>query len=746
MPTVLEAKAAGANITEATVAVIGNPNTGKTTVFNQLTGLRQNTGNYPGVTVEKTAGRMHLKEQALTVLDLPGTYSLDANSLDERVVIDVLSGNLPGEPQPNLLVVVADASNIKRNLFLASQVAEFGIPMVLVLNLWDVAQRRGIRIDAKRLESQLGTVVVPMNAKTGQGIDELKTAIAQTLAEPRHMTTPAWPDAVSEATRVITAAVEDKTGKPLPDYLARRMLFDNSPALADRWGHGEWRPTEEIHSGRKGLETAGMNPSNAEALLRYQALETLTAEAIETSPDRQPHSSESIDKLLCHRVWGFAIFLAIMGFVFQSVYAWAEPAMNAIEDSFGAAGEVVAPWLDTTPMLQSLVVDGIIGGVGGVVVFLPQIFILFFFVGLLESTGYMARAAFLMDRLFGWCGLNGKCFIPLLSSYACAIPGILAARTIEDPKARVATIFIAPLMSCSARLPVYVLFIGAFVEPIYGPLIAGATLFALHFVGLAVAIPIAAVLNRYILKTPPQPFLLEMPSYKVPGFRDLLLRMWLRGREFLVNAGTIIFAFSIIIWALLYFPHPESVAETARAEFVAEASDQRGATVAETESALAQDEAFAAAMDNYVSGEYLEQSVLARFGKFVQPVFEPMGMDWKLTVGVLASFPARELIVSTLGIIYRLGPDVDEETGSLRSMIARSTWQEGPRAGQPVVTLPVALAVMVFFALCMQCGATVATIAREVGWKWAGGSFATATLLAWVCAVAVYQIGTAIGL
>ncbi|MGF1451293.1 MAG: ferrous iron transporter B, partial [Opitutales bacterium] len=462
------------------------------------------------------------------------------------------------------------------------------------------------------------------------------------------------------------------------------------------------------------------------------------------SDEEAPRSGESIDELLCHRWFGLGFFFALMFAVFYSIYTLAGPFMDGIEGFFGWLGGLASPLLEGAPMLRSLVVDGIIGGVGGVVVFLPQIFILFFFIGLLEDTGYMARAAYLMDKLFSWCGLNGKCFIPLLSSYACAIPGILSARTIDDPKARLATILVAPLMSCSARLPVYVLFIAAFVQPVYGEFVAGLTLFLMHFVGLAVAAPLVWVLNRFVLKTPPQPFLLEMPRYRVPRVKDLVLRMWLQGREFLVNAGTVIFAFSIIIWALLYFPHPDGLPDDVTAEFVEETAAEQNVAPASIVSQLEEDEELAATLDNRIAGAYLEQSLLGRFGQFVQPVFAPAGFDWKLTVGVLASFPAREVIISTLGIIYNLGSEVDEESIGLREKLENARWERGDRAGQPVYTIPVAVALMVFFALCMQCGATVATIARETSWGWAAFSFFGNTAVAWVAAVVCYQVGSLI--
>ena len=394
-------------------------------------------------------------------------------------------------------------------------------------------------------------------------------------------------------------------------------------------------------------------------------------------------------------------------------------------------------------MLQSLIADGIIGGVGAFLVFLPQILVLFFFISLLEASGYMARAAFLMDKLFQWCGLNGKSFVPLLTSFACAIPGIMATRTINDNKARLITILVAPLMSCSARLPVYLLLIGAFIEPRYGSNVAGATLFAMHFVGALVAAPFAWVLNKTVNKgRKPTPFVMELPHYRVPQVKLILFRMYESGKEFVVRAGTVIFAMTIIIWALLYFPRPPELQDQLATEYIAQISQDSTSGIAES---IEHDANQSSELERQVAARYLEQSYMGRFGKFVQPIFEPAGYDWKITVGVLASFPAREIIISTLGITYALGGEVDEASDDLRNTLSHAKWETGPRTGEPVFNIPVALSIMVFFALCMQCGATLAVIAKELNWRWAAGSFIALTSLAWLAAVLVYQIGTLFG-
>ncbi len=705
------------------IALVGNPNTGKTTLFNRLTGARQKIGNYPGVTVEKKSGPWESGGRVFTLVDLPGTYSLAASSPDERVALDFLAGHLDGEEKPDAVVCVVDASNVVRNLFLASQVADIGLPMVIALNMADAADRAGITIDPALLSRCLGVPVVRMVATKGEGVDALGHAVAQAVDHGALMVQVPWPEAVDRAVKYLATGLEKEGASLLAPGELRRILFDPRSAVLERtgWPAGS-DPAPLLGAARDVLSAAGWHPLSAEALLRYEHLGHLTAAAVRFPEKRRRSPTERLDTVLTHRVWGLAVFVLMMFVVFQSIYRWAGPFMEAIEAVVASVGELVAPWLAPWPALQSLVVDGVVGGVGGVIIFLPQILILFFFIALLEDTGYMARGAFLMDKMFGWCGLNGKSFVPMLSSYACAIPGVLAARTIEDPRARLTTILVSPLMSCSARLPVYTLMIGAFIEPSFGAGLAGGMLFAIHVVGLAVAIPVAWAVNKFVLHTRPQPFLLEMPPYRLPRMRDIFWRMWERAREFLVRAGTVIVAMTIVIWALVYFPRPVEVRERVTADL----------SVLNDSSAV----------ERAVDAAYLEQSYLARAGRALQPVFDPAGFDWKITVGVLASFPAREVIISTLGTIYGVGHHADEGSDDLRSALTRDFWTHGPRAGHPVFTVPVALAVMVFFALCLQCGATVAVMAKEAGWRWALFGFAYMTALAWLGAVLTFQLGT----
>lgn len=712
---------------QLSVALIGNPNTGKTSLFNMLTGLQQQVGNYAGVTVEKKTGTWTLPNgERVDLIDLPGTYNLNAVSLDERVAVDVLAGHSADAAPPDLVIVVVDVENLRRNLYLASQASELGVPMVIALNCWDVAERKGLQIDSKLLEQRLGVPVVPTVARTRRGTGALAEAVTRALETRPILVRPRWPEAVMESLEYLRDELITQRGEALREGELQRLLFDKRSAVAERLKTTAPEREPILRRAREKLHMGGYQPDAAESLLRYRFLNPLLNDILERQAAMKKRStSESIDQLLLHRVWGLLVFVGMMYVVFQSVYTWAGPLMDLIEGGVGKLGDFAGGFLTATPMLQSLVVDGVIGGVGAFLVFLPQILVLFFFIALLEETGYMARAAFLMDKLFSWSGLNGKSFVPLLSSFACAIPGILATRTISDPKARCITILIAPLMSCSARLPVYLLMIGAFIEPQYGAAIAGLTLFAMHFIGVLLAGPLAWLLHRSL---PPyvtsQPFVMELPHYRVPQLSRIGHRLYKCGSEFIIRAGTVICAMTIVIWALLYFPRPPELAEAVEA------------TAAETSPALSP-----AQLEHRVNAAYLEQSFMGRFGRTVQPIFAPAGYDWKITIGVLASFPAREIIISTLGITYALGGEIDEGSDDLRTTLSKAKWESGPRAGEAVFNLPVALSIMVFFALCMQCGATVAVIAKELHWGWAAGSFFGLTALAWLAAVLTYQIG-----
>ncbi|HEY0867516.1 MAG TPA: ferrous iron transport protein B [Fimbriimonas sp.] len=696
------------------VAIVGNPNAGKTTLFNALTGSHQKVGNYPGVTVEKVSGYLSVGNRTVEVTDVPGLYSLAPVSEDERVAVGVIEGR-GVDRQPDLLVCVVDATNLERNLYLFTQVAEAGIPTVVALTMVDRLEQSGSQLDLTKFASLLGVDVVPIVGHKEKGIDDLGAAISRNLENPN---LPKFDLDLPGILESRVALLRERFARVGADFtkaeVRRELLQPTEEMVAYLRNFPEME--EAFAQARKDLRDEGME-ATADVENRYRWAGMVQLAVVQDRSAAPPKRSltDRLDTILTHRLFGFAIFVGIMYLVFQSIYSFSTPLMDGIDWMFGRLKEFVSPQLESAPVLQSLVVDGIIGGVGGVLVFLPQILILFFFISVMEGTGYLARAAFLMDRMLGWCGLNGRAFIPLLSSFACAIPGIMAARVMPDPKSRLATILVAPLMSCSARLPVYLLIIGAFVEPKFGPFWAGFALFAMHFLGLLLAIPIVWLLNRKMLKGRRLPFLLELPPYQWPKWKDVGLAMVMRGRIFVKTAGTIIVFMSILIWAASYFPRL-SPAETSRiaASAPAETADKR------------------------IAEASLANSFLGRFGKTIEPVFRPAGFDWRITTAILSAFPARETVVPSLGIIFALGDDVDDESIDLRTTLNRATWPDG----RPLFTPWTAVGLMVFFSLCAQCMATLATVKRETNsWKWPLFMFTYMTLLAYAGAVFVNYLG-----
>ena len=724
-----------------TIALVGNPNTGKTTLFNGLTGLFQRVGNYPGVTVERKSGRLSLSNGiAADLIDLPGSYSLAAHAPDEMIVSDILLGRLADEPEIDAVLAIVDASNLYRNLYLVSQVLELGLPAVIALNMSDIADARGIRIDVDRLSRCLGVPVVRVCANRRQGLGDLRRELGRVLhggSRPALSVVPGFPGGFPAAVDGIASVLQSHNGRGASACRAEAFR-----AIVDEGGYTERRLIEAhgddfraILRDVRGRFSAGNGLSALESEVRYKWIRGVLAEVVSQPEQLQKTPSDRIDRVLTHRVWGTLLFVAAMGVVFQAIYAWAGPLMDLVDGLFLVLSGWVGEWFPDGA-LKSLVQDGVIAGVGGVIIFLPQIAILFFFVAILEDCGYMARAAMLMDRLLTKCGLSGQSFIPMLSSFACAVPGIMATRTIEDRGTRLVTILVAPLMSCSARLPVYTILIGAFVpaRPLLGEWVGlqGLTLFAMYGVGAAAAVPVAWLLKKTLLRGETPPFILEFPSYKIPDRRTVGLRVYHSSRAFLVRAGSIILAATIVMWALAYFPRSaDTVAEYERHRETAEAS----LSGEELQRALGD-------LDARMAAELLNESFLGRAGHWIEPAVTPLGWDWRIGMATLASFPAREVIVATLGTIYSLGGGADESSEDLRSALRSATWDDG----RPVFNIPVALSVMVFFALCAQCASTLAVIRRETrSWGWTILTFAYMTVLAYVAALVTYQGTMALG-
>lgn len=744
-----------------TIAIIGNPNTGKSTLFNLLSGGHAHIGNFPGVTVEKKVGSVNWEGRSIDLVDLPGTYSLAPRSIDEMLAVDVLLGRQKSVPLPDAIVCIADASNLERNLYLFSQILDLSIPVVLVLNMCDLARSRGIKIDSQELSKKLKLPVVCAEAHQGIGVKELKAAILQIDVGSKHQPLALFPDVFYQERNLLKKKIQEQQEQEPPDFLVDRLLLDVGGYVESYFEHHTQNGLmEELSQARSRLKASGCAVPAIEARLRYGWTGNLLQDVVQQPTDHRVTVSDKIDRWMTHRVFGFVFFFLLMFFVFQSVFTWAGPTMDKIEEGQGFVEGAVESVISPGP-LRSLIVDGVIAGVGGVLIFLPQIVILYFFIAVLEDSGYMARAAFIMDRLMRSLGLSGKSFIPLMSSFACAVPGIMATRVIENRHERLTTILVAPLMSCSARWPVYTLFIAAFIPNIAYFSIAGSpvvtlqgmVLFGMSSIGALIAIPVAWFLKRICFKGDAAPFVMELPGYKWPSPRNVILRVYRRAKSFVVKAGTLIFATSIIIWAAGYFPgnHSEqfqiqtqietmdaSLSEIEDQLASVEESDQK--TLQELEhqqTLLTNKQVELYEKQNQVSSQLIESSFLGMAGHWIEPAVKPLGWDWKIGVGVIASFPAREVIISTLGTIYSLGGDVEDESGLIGSIRA-ATWPDGRK----VFNVPVAISIMVFFALCAQCAATLMVIRRETNsWFWPVVSFTYMTVLAYVGAFISYQVG-----
>lgn len=729
------------------VALVGNPNTGKSTLFGALAGVRQRVGNYPGVTVEKKIGRLEHDGRSMALVDLPGTYSLAPRSPDEMVAVDVLLGRQDDAPPIDAVLCIVDASNLERNLYLVSQVMELGLPTVVALNMTDVARQRGIAIDVARLEERLGAPVVETQAHKRQGIDQVKAALLRVADAARSPVETPFPqpfkDEVDRFSQLVNPPGDAAAAIPRP--LVERLLLDTSGYLQKHLlTNGRASLADELRTARERLAQAGCTVPAVEAMARYSWVAQIL-EGVVTRPAVRPKTlSDRIDRTLTHRLWGTLFFLAMMVLVFQSVFRVAEWPMVWIETAIGAVSELVQR-LIPEGAFQSLLVKGLIGGVGSVLIFLPQIVILFFFIAVLEDCGYMARAAYLMDKLMSRVGLSGKSFIPLLSSFACAIPGVMATRVIENRRDRLTTILVAPLMSCSARLPVYTLLIAAFIpNRSYAGIIGlqGLTMTAMYLVGIVTAVVVALVLKRTLLRGPTPPFVMELPTYKWPSAGTVLHRMVERGWSFVRRAGTLVVAVSVLVWAALYYPHNRAIVE---APFQGRMHDlqQRMASLPDDDPGRMAIEEEQADLRHAIEGAYHRQSILGRLGHLIEPGVRPLGWDWRIGSAAIASFPAREVVVATLGIIYNLGEEIDVadsgDRNRLQSVLKQATWEGSNR---PVFNIPVALSIMVFFALCAQCASTLVIIKRETNsWAWPAFTFAYMTVLAYLGALVTYQVG-----
>lgn len=698
------------------IALAGNPNSGKTTIFNNLTGARQHVGNYPGVTVEKKEGWLKHKDFHITVIDLPGTYGLSAYSPDELVARKVII-----DEKPDVLVDIVDASNLERNLYLTTQLMELEVPVVLVLNMADIAERNGIIINHELLSQLLGIPVVRAVGTKNEGTADILDAVvcSFTGTKPQQRLVRYRPEVEEEIehlqklfnkenslTFVEAAASNENEGQRYPLRWSIIKLLEKDREIMEK--------TKALSPGRVLLEQLEQSRQRIESKLgddlemilvedRYAFIRGICREVFQFRPIDKVSLTEKIDNVLLNRVLGIPLFLGMMWLLFQLTFTLGEPLMDLIEVGFANLGIWVNGQM-AEGLLRSLLVDGIIGGVGGVIVFLPVILLLFLGIAFLEGTGYMARAAFVMDEIMHKAGLHGKSFVPMLIGFGCTVPALMASRTLENPRDRLVTMLVTPLMSCGARLPVYTLLIGAF----FAPQVAGNILFSLYLIGIILAIIMARVFRTWLLPGEAEPFVMELPIYRLPTWKSVLIHMWERAWLYLRKAGTVILALSIVMWALFTFPMV----------------DENGN---EFESTIVQ----------------VENSYAGRMGKVIEPVFSPLGFDWKTGVALVAGLGAKEIVVSTLGTLYSIEDDealAAEEEPVVKSFAQRAREQSG-------YTPLVAYVLMLFTLIYVPCLPAIAVMRRETNtWKWPLFTIGYTITLAWIVCFVVYQGGLLLGI
>ena len=696
------------------VALVGNPNTGKSTLFNTLTGLNQKIGNFPGVTVDKKTGYCTLPDgRTAEIIDLPGTYSLYPKSQDESIVFSVLADKANAHT-PDLVVVIIDATNLKRNLLLYSQVADLKIPVIVALNMIDLSKKAGITIDIDLFAKKLGVPVIPISARKVEGIDKLKAAIG--FANKIALQEPSI-DVEAIAPQLIAQISEElRLDNP---YFALQLAHQHetvkflTPQQSDR--------IEELE---KEFSFHSQKAQGAETIARYSFINDLLYDTVkipETAKDETV--SNKIDKVLTHRVFGLFIFLGILVFMFQSIFAWSAYPMEKIGDAFAWVQNYLHQVLPAGP-LTGLIVDGVLGGLSGVMVFIPQIAILFAFISILEDTGYMSRVTFMMDKLMRKVGLNGKSVVPLIGGFACAVPSIMSTRTIENWKDRMITIMVTPLVTCSARLPIYVLLIGLVVPNrniwwvfnLQGLALTGMYVFSL------ISAVIVAFAFKLILKGRERGyFIMELPVYRMPRWNNVAYSMYDRSKAFVLQAGKVIIAVSVILWVLASYGPGDRFAKI----------EQKYKQPEYTQKLNPDD------LNRVINSEKLENSYAGALGHFIEPAIRPLGFDWKIGIALITSFAAREVFVGTMATIY----SVDGNADKIESVQKKMGAAKNPETGKPVFSLAVAFSLMMFYAFAMQCASTVAVVYRETkNWRWPAIQFAYMTVLAYVASLLAYNL------
>ncbi|MSP64275.1 MAG: ferrous iron transport protein B [Ignavibacteria bacterium] len=687
-----------------TVAIIGNPNCGKSTLFNSLTGLKQKVANYPGVTVEKKIGKIFLKDNIeINLIDLPGSYSLFANSPDEEISSKVLLGLVEETPKPDLVLCVIDATNIERNLYLVSQIIDLRLPVILVLNMIDIATQENIKINKNKLSALLDLPIIETVAPKYIGIEELKNEITKVIIPSTSLRKWYTSNEIEHNTQLLSKeiSISKNISLDIAHHYAVQLLSSTNISTTVEFSKELISIADKI---KEKMSFLDIDLSSIFIESRYHWIKSVCNESIIFHRDDELTFSDKIDKVLTHKYWGFIIFISILSLIFQSIFTWAVIPMNLI----GSAINLFSTFIESlipAGQLQQLIVNGIIAGVGAVVTFVPQIFLLFIFIGILEDSGYMSRAAFIMDKLMSKVGLHGKSFIPMLSSFACAIPGIMATRTIENKKDRLVTILVVPLMSCSARIPVYTLLIAAFIPQyfVFGIFyLPGLVMISMYLLGLVAALCMAWLFKKTLLRGDRPIFIMELPPYKLPSVKTLFLHAWERVKLFLKRAGTIILGISIILWFLATYPN----------------------------------------VNEKDSSKRLKNSFIGQAGQLIEPLIKPLGFNWKIGVGLITSLLQREVFVSTMGVIYKVD-DSDISSQSLQENIKNDIDET---SGNLSFTPLIAICVMIYYVLAMQCMSTLAVVRRETNsWKWPIFQFCYMTILAYSVTFFAYRFGLFLG-
>ena len=692
------------------VALIGNPNTGKTSVFNALTGLNQKVGNYPGITVDKKQGICKLSRGVKAhILDLPGTYSLNASSLDENVVIELLL-NKNDKDYPDVAVIVSDVENLKRNLLLFTQIKDLKIPTLLVINMSDVMKRKGISLDVDVLEEKLNTKIALVSTRKGTGIQELKKLIEQYKILPKKQCLDA---------STIEPAYFERLQKAFPNQDIYKLWL----VITQDANFGKVSRQELDVSKFKTKSTSELKRlQQKEAIKRYQFINNVLKEGQNIDRSKARDLRSKLDRVLIHKVWGYVIFFIILLTIFQAIYDWATFPMDLIDTTFAGLAEWVKSSYPNGGKITDLVAEGIVSGIGGIVIFIPQIAFLFLFISILEESGYMSRVVFLMDRIMRRFGLSGKSLVPLISGTACAIPAVMATRNIENWKERLITILVTPFTTCSARLPVYLIIIALVIPEgyIFGLSFQALTLMLLYLIGFGMAVFSAYVLDRIMKTNRKTFFVVEMPNYKLPLLKNVLITVFEKTKTFVFEAGKIILAISVILWVLASYGPGDKFnnAEAIVAEQYADLSDAK--------------------IDDKVAAYRLEHSYIGIIGKTIEPVIKPLGYDWKIGIGLVASFAAREVFVGTLATIYSVGSATENESiDTIKTKISNEIYEDGSK----VFTFASGISLLLFYAFAMQCMSTLAIVKRETkSWKWPMIQLIGMSTIAYIFALIAFQI------